>query len=384
MQGYEEQFLFLLKCYFNNEKLPDGYAFDVSRVFSLAVMHNMLPVIFDKARETDADIAAYKNSVLALCTNHIIKSTAFESLFCQIVDEKIDAVVVKGPVCAACYQNPDMRLSSDFDIIVSPEHQNKLHNFLLENGFEQKKESYICRENNLYIEVSTQIGEGSDRQKKIVNKAFEGFSQRAVFYGKYRSLEYTENLAYLIYHAFKHFIGSGFGIKQVIDIYLFAVRYSDEIDYDNLLQISEKLEIQNFAYNVFYLIQTLFDYDFSFVLKKAENKYLHCDEFLSDLLDAGVFGKSSEDRVHSAAVVLDAVENDGKKSKLKALFPGFADMKKKFNILKFLPFLLPIFWIYRLFGYAFKMLSGKNKVSPQKSIEIADGRIDLMKKMGII
>ena len=40
-----------------------------------------------------------------------------------------------------------------------------------------------------------------------------------------RTMGYTDHLFYLICHAFKHFLHSGFGIRQVCDIILFANAY---------------------------------------------------------------------------------------------------------------------------------------------------------------
>lgn len=384
MQNHEEQFLFLLKSYFNNEKLPDGYRFDVVRVFSLAATHNMLPIVLVKAGESAEDLSRYKRSIVTLCGNQISKNIAFEALFETLMNENINAVVVKGPICALCFPEPDMRLSSDFDIVVSEDDRDKLHAILLSQGFSENNSAYISKNNGLYLEVSTELGEGNGSLKEKANKVFDGFLDRAICLQKYRTLSVTDHLAYLIYHAYKHFIGSGFGVRQLIDIYMFIKVYGNEIDYNVMNEQLHNLGITNFAFNVFYAIEKIFNADISFLLKNADEKILCFDGFLSDLLCAGVFGKSSEDRLHSASVVLSAVENAGKKSVNQTIFPPFAVMRGRYRILKKFPFLLPVFWLYRLIEYLFKALFGKQKVSPQKSIEIANERIELMKKMGII
>ena len=50
----------------------------------------------------------------------------------------------------------------------------------------------------------------------------------------------TDHLLYLILHALKHFLYSGFGIRQVCDIALFSERYRDEIDWSRV-----KTELQS-------------------------------------------------------------------------------------------------------------------------------------------
>ena len=81
LQEFEKEFLFLLKTALNEEKLPDGYSFDVDRVFVLAQQHNLLPFVFSKATETEIDFSVYKNKVMRLCGLQINKNLQFEALY---------------------------------------------------------------------------------------------------------------------------------------------------------------------------------------------------------------------------------------------------------------------------------------------------------------
>ncbi len=383
VQDFEQQFLFLLKASLNNEKLPDEYHFAVDRVFSLAMMHNLLPIIYIKALECQENISAYKASVLKSCGRQIAKNNNFEELFKRIIKAEISVIVVKGPICAFCYDVEYNRLSSDFDIVVSIDDKEKLHNFLLCEGFYQQGESYICEQSGLYLEVSTRLGEGDDRFALNADRAFGDFFGAQNQYGVYISLKPEYHLVYLIYHAFKHFIGSGFGLKQIADIYMFIKHYNAQLDFEMIYNMIDEIDIRSFADNVFCLIDKLFDYKLPF-FSEMNIDYICTDDFLADLLDAGVFGKSTENRLHSASVVHNTVENDGKKSFLKTIFPSAEYMKTKFSILHKLPFLLPLFWIVRLVQYVFSATSKDEDISPKKTIMIADSRIELIKKMGII
>lgn len=384
MHIYEEQFLFLLKSSLNNEKLPDGYHFDVGRVFWLAKLHNLFPVIYAKATESDQDVSAYKGAVLRLCASQISKNANFEKLYCALVDNDINVIVVKGPVCAACYTAPDYRLSSDFDIIVAQNDKNKLQEYFEDNGFINKNDTYTSSALGLYIEISTRLGEGSDKYGRMLDNALDGFFGRAIRCGVYNTLSHDEHLVYLVYHSFKHFIGSGFGLKQIADIYLYIKKYYSDINFENVRALIEKIGIKSFSDNVFDVISKVFDYNVTELTESSDEKILCFDDFMADLLDAGVFGKSSEDRLHSASVVQNTVKNNGEKTIIKTLFPSLVHMRVKYSILKYLPFLLPVFWIVRLIAYLFSSLGKKDATSPIKSLEIASERLELMKKMGII
>src|SRR5699024_8177716 len=55
------------------------------------------------------------------------------------------------------------------------------------------------------------------------------------------TMGHTDHLLYLILHAFKHFLHSGFGIRQVCDIVIYANTYGSEIDWEYLYQACQKI-----------------------------------------------------------------------------------------------------------------------------------------------
>lgn len=378
----EKQFLYLFRCHINNEKLPDGYQFDIGRVFSLAQIHNVLPAVYETACQSSENVSCYKMTVVKLFGNQVIKNAAFRELYNEMQSDGIDAIVLKGPVCSFCYDKPDYRLSSDFDIIVDDSQRETIHDFLLNRGFQQFKGAYLNHESGLYIEVDTQLSEGNGIIKEMADKVFDGFRERCVFVDSYKTLGYTDCLVYLVYHAFKHFVGSGFGVRQLADIGLFIRKFKAQIDFDCVDKMISSMGIKTFYENVIACFNKYLS-DEPVIFCNEEVEYICTEEFISDLLSAGVFGKSSEDRLHSANLVLNAVNNK-KSGILHSLFPSYTIMKSKFSILSYIPILLPVLWLIRLLGYILKSVGKNKKVSPSKTVEIANSRIELMKKMNII
>lgn len=383
MTEAEKQFLYLFRCHLNNEKLPDGYHFDISRVFSLAVIHNILPAIYEVAAQTGADLSLYKMSAIKLFGSQVAKNEAFRELYNEAVAEGMEPIVLKGPVCSVCYNKPDYRLSSDFDIVVGESDKERLHNFFINKGFQFNNGSYSDSLNGLYIEVDSSLAEGEGIIREMAETTFEGFRERCITIESYKSLCHTDCLVYLVYHAFKHFVGSGFGIRQLADVGLFIKKFRDEIDFLRVDEMITSMGIKSFYENVIVCFNRYLSDEPVLNINENEDYICH-EDFVSDLLSAGVFGKSSEDRLHSATLVLNAVQNNKKSGFVESLFPPYKTMKNKFVILQKLPFLLPIFWVIRLFDYVFKSFGKNKKVSPAKSIEIANNRIELMRKMNII
>ena len=62
---------------------------------------------------------------------------------------------------------------------------------------------------------------------------------------------HTDHLLYLILHAFKHFLHSGFGIRQVCDIVVYADTYGSKIDWDYVLEQCRSIHADIFAASLF-------------------------------------------------------------------------------------------------------------------------------------
>lgn len=383
LKEFEKQFLYLIKCYLKSENVPAGYIFDTEKVFGLAAIHNVMPIVYKAAKNSGSDLQPYKRSVISSVGIQSRKNILLCSLYGEMVKNGFDPIIVKGPVCAAFYPDFDLRLSSDFDIVVRPEIKEDVHSFLLDKGYCCSGESYNIAD-GLHIEVHTTLAEGDGYIHKQAEKLFSDVFQNTVYTDIYKTLSYTDNLLYLIYHALKHFTVSGFGIRQVMDIALFADAKKTEINFNLLFKSLKMIKGDIFAANIFNVAEKYLGFDFSGILNSFSEETLFLDEFAGDLLDAGVFGKSGEDRLHSGGVVKNAVENTGKSKILPVLFPSFSYMKSKHKILKYIPVLLPFFWIMRIGGYIFRAVFGRNKVSPEKTLKIAGARIELLRKMEII
>lgn len=110
------------------------------------------------------------------------------------------------------------------------------------------------------------------------------------------------------------------------------------------------------------------------------------EALLSDILDAGVFGKSSKERTRSAAVVYRSFETaDGDKGRLRrALFPSARTLKAPYLYARRHPWLLPAAWVHRFFNYALARLTGRaSREEGAEGLRIADERLRLLGELGM-
>ena len=198
-------------------------------------------------------------------------------------------------------------------------------------------------------------------------------------------------MLYLIFHSFKHFLHSGFGIRQVCDIGRFAEAYGQKIDWAFIKEQTKSFRADIFAVNLFEIGRNYlkFSYEAGGELYQFMNEYkevIDCDELLNDIFSAGIYGKSSESRVHSSLITLSAVSDEGGSKSgnvLRAIFPSASELKGRYAFLEKAPILLPAAWVQRLVVYLTRQRGQKDN-SMMESIEIGNHRVEIMKKYKII
>ena len=148
-------------------------------------------------------------------------------------------LTVKGIICRELYPKPDYRISGDEDILVDKTQFEKCHKALLEFGMKPVKKginigteyevSYMKPGSPLYIEVHKSLFPPESEVYGDFNRFFMRSAEnpaRILAEGtEILSLDYTEHLFYLTCHAYKHFLHSGFGIRQVCDIIMYSNTY---------------------------------------------------------------------------------------------------------------------------------------------------------------
>lgn len=186
-------------------------------------------------------------------------------------------------------------------------------------------------------------------------------------------------------HAYKHFIHSGVGLRQVCDIGLWACHYEKEINWLLLREQCASVHADIYAEALFKIAQERLELRWE--LPKCWD-YSKIDEeaMLEDMFVGGLHGASTMSRLHSSTVTSNAVETERsgtKKSILRIVFPSRKFMVGKYPFVSKYPFLLPAAWLGRLFGYVLE--TGKyrdNSVS--EGLETAKNRLKLLKQYGIL
>lgn len=381
------------------------------RLFQRADMHHILPMIYEAvyncpaAKKMDAAFfAPFRKKTIQQVMIQTMKTGEFLRLYQYLSEAGIKPVVVKGIICRELYPNPDFRSSGDEDLLIPPELFDVCHEKLLEYGMipadstQNIQESYEVPYGKpgsaIYIELhkslfppdSEAYGElnhfFTDVHKQMIEIPVQGTS--------IGTMDYTTHFFYLICHAFKHFLHSGFGIRQVCDMILFANRYGSEIDWQKVREGCRAIHGELFTAALLKIGEKYLTFSAEESHCPLEWRNLPVDEeaLLEDLLSGGIYGSSNMSRQHSSNLTLYAVSADkagsrSPKSILKTVFPSLKYMETRFPYLRKAPFLLPVAWVKRVLKYGKEMNTIEDNHAAD-SIKIGNQRIELMKRYGII
>lgn len=413
MDTVYELFLQAVRAALTNEKVTWDQEISSGQwdeLFRLASTHQMLPLIFEAvydcpaiAAADPASLAAIRRSVRMQVMNQTIQTTEFLRLYRKLTEAGISALVVKGLVCRQLYPNPDHRTSGDEDVLIPPDQYDACRKVFTDFGMVPSDpdldEHGACevpfgkKGSPLYIELHKSLFPPQSDAYGDFNRFFADIHSRAypvnVNGAEVRTMPPTDHLFYLVCHAFKHFLHSGFGIRQVCDIVLFANAYGPQIDWDQVYANCTAIRADVFTAALFRIGEDYLTFDPEKACYPVDRQRSGIDirPLLEDLLLAGVYGDADMTRKHSSNITLDAVAAQKKGEKARgslraSLFPSAKDLAGRFPYLKGKPWLLPVAWTSRILRYgARRRAEGTDAAG---SLRVGSRRVELMKEYGII
>ena len=378
-------------------------------VFTLAKNHNVLPLIFEAASGY-ADFANSPNyqTYMAISMQWIMRQAQhteeFLNLYRAFLAEDLHPIVMKGLVCRQLYgELADHRPSGDEDILVEKKDFEKAKSILEKQGYKIEREDitegqidelqeisfYGPGEDGLYIELHLNpTGHGNplcSRMNERFKDVFTNYREFDVDGVTVRTMNHTDHFLYLVFHAFRHLISGGFGIRQVLDILLYAEKYGNEIDWNYIKFTTKDFEAELFLSDLIHIGNTYL----GFKLKPLCPP--NCpDELLDDLMSNGAFGNGTEAQRSAHELTRAAFSSRGKakhsnsaKALLNAIFPDKAQMLNQHPELEDMPWLLPKVWVGRWIKFI-RLSKGANKNLALEGMKISRRRTELLKKYKIL
>lgn len=411
MERVHQLFLETLKASLRDEVVcwgDDVDARELQQILELAMEHHVLPMIFESvytcpaaARVDPGLFSACRHSTVQAVMTQAVKTEEFLELYSHLRSRGITPLVVKGIICRHLYPKPDHRFSGDEDVLCG-EHQAKAcHKAMIEfgmepcgSGLDSYETPYRREDSSLYIELhKTLFREDSDifgACNRLFDHVFQHPARVQIQGSTIYTMAHTDHLLYLIVHAFKHFLHSGFGIRQVCDMVLFANAYGSEVDWAYVQDKCRSIRCHRFAVALFRIGEKYLGFDpvKACCPRDWVDDPVDEQQLLEDLLDGGIYGSSDRSRVHSSNMTLNAVADDKKGKRagrgiLRTLFPNASMIEGRYPYLRRKPYLLPVAWTCRIFGYARERISDP-EAAASGVIRTGSKRIELLREYEII
>ncbi len=370
---------------------------ELSDILKLSELHRVLPLVYDNMHSCGLRLpqsTPVHSQVKLLVSQQALHTLAFAEVYRTLAQQGVYPAVVKGIICRNLYPKPDLRVSSDEDLLVSPAEHPKCCKLLEDMGFslikKDRPDHYqhsFVRSDGLHIELHTSLFDAQDAFFDKWNEEFKTWKDKTITISAegtdFLTLNPTDHLLYLILHALKHFIHSGVGIRQVCDITILANRYVNEIDWHSFAKRCKALNALRFAMGIFAVAKNHLKLSLEVCNTLSLFAPFPSDEsaLLEDLLSAGVFGNATMSRRHSGTITFSEAKNKNK-GICRRIFPPAKSLKSTYTYAKRSPLLLPVAWAHRLLRYGKEVRSTEGN-SPFEAVQIGKQRLKLLKEYGL-
>lgn len=266
----------------------------------------------------------------------------------------LQVLPVKGSVIRALYPQPNFRQMGDIDLLVHSTQMRQVEakmqelRYLTEPGAESEKETLLnCSQPPyLHVEVHTNLLKDDDPNTRYYTDIWQRAVQDPALPGVYH-LRTEDEYIYQLLHFIQHYVEAGVGIRQVLDIYLFARTFADQMDNVYLAQEVQKLNIGSMREQV----EKLGAFWFGDEKKDADDQTLELEAFC---FLSGIYGSYATQRI---CLMRKKQKNSEKGWKLQyiwhRLFPTVENLSMRYPRLKSAPWLAPFYWLLRLLDMSY-------------------------------
>lgn len=447
------------------EDMVDIHNADWNKLFSMAGSHNILPMIYESvySLQSPANIQPdfvnrWRKIAVNSSINQLYRTEEFLQIYEKLNAAGIQAIVVKGIVCRNLYPNHYYRSSGDEDVYIKKSDFNQADSILLSSGFVKEKSrpgellpqqvtTYNSSKYGVTIELHIDLfcpeSELFGSMNTLFSNAFEESITMDIEGSTIRTLSHNMHVLFLILHSIKHFLAIGFGIRQLCDLVMYCNTYGKEVDWNGLWSKVTELGYDVFLMNLFDIGIRYLGLEQSMICypKEYSVENIHSDALLEDIMEAGIFGKSTPGQSKSSFLTFDAIAKDRKQGAtarkqsesarkqsedgikqhedgrrqselarkqsedgtkqyedgrkqseldrilivLRTLFPGQEFMRSHYPYCSKYSILLPIAWIHRMLLFAAEEKKpSKMFHKANRSFAIGQKRVELLKEYQII
>ncbi len=280
-----EYFVYLLSCYLNSQRPQGEKEADWQAIYDLAKRNSVTAMIAYEIRQLPRDErpkgdlpAKFEAEYDAANNSYYKKFEALAFLTNVLSASKIQHLIVKGADISNLYPVPELRTSSDADVVIRQSDFMDAVDLLRQNGFKvgffSNSRASLSYENEVF-ELDSEL-ESLNIQGKIHFSAPFDDPEVSEAEGYTYTLRPMSNLLYVITNLARHLQVGEANIKMIMDIDV-LVRNCPEIGMERFTGLCDNLRIRRTAYAVLALSKKWFDtplaIDFTFADRENAQLY---------------------------------------------------------------------------------------------------------------
>ena len=343
MKVLYKDLIYLLSCAVNGI-MPDTakvQAMDLERLYRLAKFHTVRGAVCIALKRAGVQDKQFDQAYKKAVRKNIYLDMERTAILSNFEDNGIWYMPLKGSVLKDLYPENGMREMSDNDVLFDAEKQVQSKSIMLSHGY--TAEHYGVSNHDVYMkppvlnfELHTSLFGSAHAEplfkyyadtKRLLRKDEDNN------YGYHFSDE--DFYVYMTAHEWKHYNGSGTGIRSLLDCYVYCKVKGDTLDWEYITAQCKQLEIADFEQERRTLAVKIFSSDT--LPNLTENEH----EMLMFYLTAGTYG-----------TIENSIEKKLKRQSkakyiLSNLFPNPDYMKRSVKFVNACPLLYPVGIVYR-------------------------------------
>ena len=367
---------------------------DWAAIHDEAVAHEVHTIIYPIIKNLSFDdpsnkslISNWQNEVLLSGIAQVQHIEQIGRVFDEFNLAKIPFIALKGITLRELYPNPELRTMGDADILVQQKDIKAVSNILSKMGYKKQstdsKHIHFNHDTYLSIEIHFFLisnGLPNKNLNEFETRVWENAKMSQVGNVPALILSQEDQLLHLILHMAVHLSSSGFGLRQLCDLFMMIEIKGNEINWNEVSKKINGYGIARFAEALFIICRKLFNTQIPKVFKDrclCENIN---ENLIEDIFTGGIFGKRTLSR-ELCGIQLHYINQIGQEGTAKQLrnvisiiFPSIKSLGNQYSYAKNHPILTPIAWIHRIFYSFFRkdftLSEKKSLIIPDRSIAL--------------
>lgn len=265
MDNVIDLFFYILSCILNESRINWGLFSNApcnywEHIYLIAKKQGVVAIVFEAIKDMPHNIAPPKNTTLRWLSNAIsieeqIKRKGRISIdFADKLSKRgIQTIILKGPVFASYYPNPELRESEDLDCFLMDKKEEgdmivaEIGGIMKESGYKHSHLYYrgLTIENHQFLTNfdNTQLGIKTELLlQQLIKEDIHPIGETRLL-----SPSADFNAMFMIKHAQHHFIKEGIRVRHLLDWAFFLKTEANNVNWDRIIPLMEECRMLQFA-----------------------------------------------------------------------------------------------------------------------------------------